>query len=180
VFKKRTGKVQPAPAAAPAVPPIIPQSSSAAADTVARPKTILVRRPGRSGDASAAPAVPSIEPTQQLSQRKSETARLDLPKDVGADDRPQTRPKTIRIKRPDGTTARKQLTIARPEEGSEEADIPSKYRSPAAAAAAVDASPGGFWAVLAIAATLVLIGVVVYLLAQTHMPDLISSLPGHV
>jgi hypothetical protein len=55
-----------------------------------------------------------------------------------------------------------------------------RLRGPAAVAAVGDDAPGGFWAVLAIAATLVLIGVVVYLLAQTHMPDLISSLPGHV
>lgn len=185
VFKKRTGQIQAAPVSvppvAPAVPAITPMGKATAADTVARPKTILVRRPGRAGAASEAPAVSAIEPTQQLSQRKSETARLEIPKETGADDRPQTRPKTIRIKRPDGTTARKQLTIARPDEGTEASEIPDKYRSPAAVAAGVsDPSPGGFWAVLAIAATLVLIGLVVYLLAQTHLPDLISSLPGHV
>lgn len=192
VFKKRTGKIIAAPvsaAAAPSVPAIAPVAAPTAADTVARPKTILVRRPNRTTAApgAAAPAaapvtVAAIEPTQQLAQRKSETARLDIPKtDAGsADDRPQTRPKTIRIKRPDGTTARKALTIARPEEGSTDSEIPDRFRGPAVTAQAGDDSPGGVWAVFAIAATLVLIGLVVYLLAQTHMPDFISSLPGHV
>lgn len=47
--------------------------------------------------------------------KKSETARIDLPADL-SEDRPATRPKTIRIKRSDGTSGRKPLTVSRPSE----------------------------------------------------------------
>lgn len=179
VFKKRTGKLASAPVAPPVVPiaPATPVSAPGA-DTVARPKTIVVRRPQRPSDSVPRPsAVTQVLAEQTAQARKSETARLEIPKDVGAEERPTTRPKTIRIKRPDGTTARKQLTIARPGEGGEEATLPEGLRAPSHVPAGA-ADPGGIWAVLAIAATLV-IGVLIYvLLAQTHALDL--PFPGKV
>lgn len=170
VFKRRTGPVGGAP--------IVPLTPQTAADTIARPKTIQVRRPPRptsetpSRPLNVPPPPPASAESQAQQARKSETARLDLPKDL-ADDRPVTRPKTIRIKRPDGTTARKPLQIARPQEGeaSEVDHMPEKLRGPAAVAAVSDA-PGGFWTILAIAAFLML-GLLVYIIvAGDFMHDL--------
>jgi hypothetical protein len=181
VFKKRTGKISTAPVGiAPVVPtsPTAIPASGSAADTVARPKTILVRRPQRAPDSITRPSAVTQVVAQQTAQaRKSETARLEIPKEATAEDRPTTRPKTIRIKRPDGTTARKQLTIARPEEGSEET-LPAGLRAPAAIAARRDDAPGGFWAVLAIAATLIVGALIYVLLAQTFAPTL--PFPGKI
>lgn len=171
VFKRRTGPV--------GIAPIVPLTPQTAADTIARPKTIQVRRPPRPSAETPArplnvpPAVPASAEVQAQQARKSETARLEIPKDVGADDRPVTRPKTIRIKRPDGTTARKPLQIARPTEGeaSEVDHMPEKLRGPAAVAAVSDA-PGGVWTILAIAAFLML-GLLVYIIvAGDFMHDL--------
>ena len=177
VFKKRTGKFSTAPVAMPPVvpvtptapPPVVPTSGS---DTVSRPKTILVRRPQRpGGEAPMRPAAVTQVLAEATAQaRKSETARLEIPKDVGAEDRPTTRPKTIRIKRPDVTTARKQLTIARPTaEGEEVAAMPEGLRAPAPVVART-AEPGGVWTILAIAATLVIGAVIYVLLTQSPSP----------
>ena len=175
VFKRRTGPVAPAGGA-----PIVPLTPATAADTIARPKTIQVRRPPRPSSAetparpiSAPPAVPAGVDAASQQARKSETARLELPKDIGSDDRPVTRPKTIRIKRPDGTTSRKPLQIARPAEGdaSEVDHMPEKLRGPVAVAEVPDA-PGGVWTILTIAAFL-MIGFLIYVIvAGDYMHDL--------
>ena len=176
VFKKRTGKIQTAPVAMPPVVPVL--SPSSAADTVARPKTILVRRPPKSAETPPRPTSASNVLAEATSQaRKSDTARLEIPRSgSAADDRPTTRPKTIRIKRPDGTTARKQLTIARPAEGAE-SSLPAGLRAPKATAAAVS-EPGGVWTILAIAAALVVCALIYLLLAQTYVPTL--PVPGKI
>lgn len=176
VFKKRTAQIS--------VPPMVPTAPSASqvgSDSIARPKTIQVRRAPRPSAAetpSKPVAVPPTVAEQTAQARKSETARLDLPKDLPADDRPVTRPKTIRIKRPDGTTARKALTIARPEEGEGAvSDVPERFRGPAEIQRGVE-EPGGVWAILALVALLV-VGVLIYvLLAQTFAPDL--QFPGKI
>lgn len=176
VFKKRTGKVTTSPIPAPPVVPVTPvvptsPSGGPGSETVSRPKTILVRRPQKPAEVPGRPsAVTQVLAEQTAQARKSETARLEIPKDAAAEERPTTRPKTIRIKRPDGTTARKALTIARPEAG-EESSLPEGLREPAALLAR-EKEPGGFWAILAIAATLVLGAIIYVLLAQTYAPDL--------
>ena len=96
---------------------------------------------------------------------------------MDVEETPPTRPKTIRIKRPDGTSARKPLTIARP--GG--ATPVSKAVAPAAAASAVgvqaaldveeDTGPGALYAVLSILALLVSLVLVYVLLGQTYAPD---------
>lgn len=180
VFKKRTAQLSgPAPVV-PMAPTIGPAPTGT--DSIARPKTIQVRRAPRTAppDAPTSPTiVPATVAEQTAQARKSETARLDLPKDIPADDRPVTRPKTIRIKRPDGTTARKPLAIARPEAGDEEASsVPERLRGPAAEIELGEEEPGGIWAVLALVALLV-VGTVIYvLLAQTFAPNL--PFPGKI
>lgn len=185
VIKRQTGRITIAPAAEPpdvfkkrTAPVTVPAAPGAAAsegaDTVARPKTIQIRRPAKPSGDVAPVAVPAAV-TQSMQARKSETARLEIPKEV-TEDRPTTRPKTIRIKRPDGTTARKQLTVSRPTE-AQESELPEGLRQPVAAAAVSDA-PGAFWSVLALVALLVVCAVVYILLAQTYAKDL--PFPGKI
>ena len=166
VFKKRTIPVSvpttPPPAAA-AKPPTI---------SLPRPKTVTLRPiPGRPAPAPVAEAA-TISPAPDAAvteAKKSETARLDLPPDTG-EERPTTRPKTIRIKRPDGTTGRKALTIARP---TEEAVFTPAAAAELSSASADDGQPGAVWAIAALAAVLVAAVLVYVLAAQT----IASSLP---
>jgi cobalamin biosynthesis Mg chelatase CobN len=156
VFKRRTIPVGvPTPAPGPAT----------------RPKTIQVKKPvGRPADSINTAPAPAAEAVSEA--KKSETARIDLPPDAG--DRPTTRPKTIRIKRPDGTTARKALTISRPSE--------DEASALASASSAVEADgeegPGTVFSVLALVAVLVACVVVYILAAQTFAPDL--PFPGRI
>jgi cobalamin biosynthesis Mg chelatase CobN len=157
VFKRRTIPVGvPTPAPGPAT----------------RPKTIQVKKPvGRPADSINTAPAPAAEAVSEA--KKSETARIDLPPDAG--DRPATRPKTIRIKRPDGTTARKALTIARPSE--EEAP------ALAAASASMEATdeadqPGVVFSILALVALVVACVLVYVLAAQTFAPNL--PFPGRL
>ena len=111
VFKKRT-----IPVSVPATTPP-PTPTKTPTVTLARPKTMQMR------PVAARPQPPKVnvtpvEPAAVSEAKKSETARLDLPPEPVAEDRPTTRPKTIRIKRPDGTTARKPLMITRPDEAA--------------------------------------------------------------
>lgn len=138
---------------------------------VAKPKTIAVKRP-----VSPPPTPEKAEPPPSPADRavaeakKSETARIDLPSDAGGE-RPPTRPKTIRIKRPDGTTARKALTIARPETAAESGSVPM-------GTIGEEEPVGTAFSALALVALLVL-GVVLYVLAaQTVLPNL--PWPGRV
>ncbi len=156
VFKKRT-----MPVSVPTTPP--PSPAKPPTISVSRPKTMISQRPiGAPQPAEGAPMSPA--PAAAVSEaKKSETARLDLPPDTG-EDRPTTRPKTIRIKRPDGTSGRKALTIARP---TDEAVF-----TPAAAAeidvTSTDAeAPGAIWAVATLAAVLVTAVLIYVFAAQT-------------
>ncbi len=132
----------------------------------ARPKTLAVKRPVA---ASSEPPPAAVTPEQRAvaEAKKSETARIDLPADAG--ERPATRPKTIRIKRPDGTSARKALTIARPDASSVVSPV---------GAAAEDESVGVAFSALALVAVLVSCVLLYVLAAQTFAPDL--PFPGRI
>jgi len=149
------------PVGVPVTPP--PQSG--------RPKTITMKRPVAAPGESIIVA-PDVTATATEQARKSETARIDLSAEEL--DRPATRPKTIRIKRPDGTSGRKPLTISRPE-GSEAVSIASE---PVADLGGEEDAPGMLVNISAIAA-LIVAGVLVYLLiGQTLAPTL--PLPGRI
>lgn len=157
-------KTKTAPVAVPAVPPAAPTAPG-------RPKTIQFKRPTAAPGESIMVS-PENTASATAQARKSETARIDLSAEEL--ERPSTRPKTIRIKRPDGTSARKALTISRPEESA----APAEAAPSAEELASPDAQPGILETLAAIAALLV-VGVLFYvLLAQTLLPDL--SFPGRI
>lgn len=133
----------------------------------ARPKTISVKRPVTVA-ADKAETVISPSDKAVADARKSETARIDLPADVGGE-RPATRPKTIRIKRPDGTSARKALTIARPDSASADGEEPEV---PMPVVGESDEEAGGLFSVLALVAVLVTCVVIYVLAAQSIAPNL--------
>lgn len=141
----------------------------AAVSRTGKPKTIMVKRPGSASVPGESILVsPSTTASATEQARKSETARIDLSAEDM--DRPATRPKTIRIKRPDGTSGRKPLAIARPtSEGMTEAPTLS---SRPVESLETDDDPGLLAGITAIAALLVA-GVLFYvLLAQTMAPNL--------
>jgi hypothetical protein len=84
------------------------------------PRTIRIKRPDTPPTTvlKKAEKEAEVEPvhTEQDSARKSETARIDLPPE--ATDQPPTRRKTIRIKRPEGSSS-KPLVIGKTESVSE-------------------------------------------------------------
>jgi hypothetical protein len=137
-----------------------------------RPKTIQVKRPSATPSETIITTASSAASVSEA--KKSETARIDLPPDGG--DRPATRPKTIRIKRPDGTSARKPLMIARP---SEEAGEAAETISPLSDSIPAEAEEvGTLFSILALAALLVACVVVYVLAAQTVAPNL--PFPGRL
>lgn len=138
-----------------------------------RPKTIQVKKPlAKQGESLITPSTPSPESVSEA--KKSETARIDLPPE-GAD-RPATRPKTIRIKRPDGTSGRKPLMIARP---ADEVGVASAVAAPLADTIHIEEDgPGTAFAILALVALLVACVVVYVLAAQTIAPTL--PFPGRL
>lgn len=154
VFKRKT-----IPVGIPTPPP----------PAAAKPKTIQVKRPVAPPAAKPGENIitPAPAPEAVAEARKSETARIDLPPDVG--DRPTTRPKTIRIKRPDGTTARKALTIARPGEGEEPAAVAAATELPTVGA---EEEAGTAFSILALVAVLVTCVLLYVLAAQTIAPGL--------
>ena len=130
-----------------------------------RPKTIQVKRPSAQTSAPAiTPGTPTAESVSEA--KKSETARIDLPTE--GSDRPVTRPKTIRIKRPDGTSGRKPLMIARPaEEGAEGAVVSTGFTDSSMGTIGTEEGPGVVFSILALVALLVACVVVYVLSAQT-------------
>ena len=123
---------------------------------------------------------PEAPPTTQIRPRptveadtapQSRTVQLDLPPDTSA---PKSgAPKTIRIKRPDGTSSRKPLTIARA--GSATGTAAEAEPTLAATSAAFleeDEGPGATFAVLTILSVLVTVAVIYALLGQTYALDL--------
>lgn len=149
------------------IPVGVPVSPPASAAN--RPKTIQMKRP------SAAPGEsiivsPETTATATEQARKSETARIDLSAEEL--DRPATRPKTIRIKRPDGTSGRKPLTISRPEDSA----APSTTLEPIGELGDDSDEPSTWVSLVAIAALLVVCALVYALLGQywpplCHCPD---------
>ena len=168
VFKKRTPPVAVPSLSPPPAPPRTPTVS------LPRPKT-MVMRPAVQRPVSAAPKVnvTPVAPAAVTEAKKSETARLDLPPET-VEDRPTTRPKTIRIKRPDGTTARKPLMISRPDEAG------AAPVSVAGEMAVVETSdqPGAIFAIAALLAVLVTVGLIYLLVGQTVAPTL--PIPGRL
>ncbi|HPF98719.1 MAG TPA: hypothetical protein PLE77_01525 [Kiritimatiellia bacterium] len=82
------------------------------------PRTIKIKRPDtppttvmKPSPAEEAPAADVSPLAASIEGRKSETARIDLPPE--ATEQPPTRRKTIRIKRPEGTSSSKPLVISR-------------------------------------------------------------------
>lgn len=140
-----------------------------------KPKTIQVKRAlaGKTGESDIAPTSSTTESVSEA--KKSETARIDLPPESA--DRPATRPKTIRIKRPDGTSARKPLMIARP---AEDATVSSESVVSVAESLGEGEEEGAgiVFSVLALVALLVACVVVYVLAAQTIAPDL--PFPGRI
>jgi hypothetical protein len=158
VFKSKT-----IPVGIPANPP---------PSTAGRPKTIQMKRPTAAPGESIIVS-PDTTESATAQARKSETARIDLA--AAEADRPATRPKTIRIKRPDGSSGRKPLTISRPE-GSEDLTVAPSGSTETMGADEED--PGLLVGLAAIAALLVT-GVLFYLLlAQTLAPTL--PFPGRI
>lgn len=147
------------------------------AATPSRPKSVLVKRPGAPAAVPGEQIVVSPETTAGAMEqaRKSETARIDLSAEEL--ERPTGRQKTIRIKRPDGATGRKPLSIARPAGGEAAAAEPSTISAPVEADSGEE-EPDLLTGILAIAATLVA-GVLFYvLLAQTVATTL--PFPGRI
>lgn len=152
------------PMGVPTAPPATPPG------TGPRPKTIQVKRAVASGpDTSIVPPSPA-QAEVAAEARKSETARIDLPADVG--ERPPTRPKTIRIKRPDGTGSRKPLTISRPEEAE---DVVPQDNGMAPVA---EEGPGVLVSIAALVALIVTAVLIYALVAQTVATNL--PFPGRV
>ncbi|MBL7076999.1 MAG: hypothetical protein ISS31_05980 [Kiritimatiellae bacterium] len=128
----------------------------------ARPKTIKIKRPG-----SEAATVKAKKPVPKKGDdgEMGKTARLDhLPLDE-AETTP-TQKKTIRVKRPDGasTTAPVAAAPAAPRPGLG-LTPPEPIEQPRSD------EPGGVWAILALAATLVLCVVIYMLAAQAFGPN---------
>lgn len=135
-----------------------------------RPKTIQMKRPApAAGESIIVSPETTASATEQA--RKSETARIDLSaEDV---DRPATRPKTIRIKRPDGTSGRKALTISRPDAEAAPAPVVE-----AGEVSGDEETASPFVGVMALMALLVACVLVYVLLAQTFAPTL--PFPGRI
>lgn len=139
-----------------------------------RPGSLIMKRPG-------APALPGesivVEPakTAQAAEqaRKSETARIDLSAEQL--DTADGKPKTIRIKRPDGSSGRKPLAVARPE-GKK---LTAATMGGAEMIEEEDADTPGMAAVLTAIAALLVCGFLFYmLLAQSIAPTL--PFPGKI
>lgn len=139
-----------------------------------RPKTMQMR-PISARPTVAKSTVRPVEAAAVTEAKKSETARLDLPPET-VDDRPSTRPKTIRIKRPDGSSARKPLMIARPEDGGG-ASAAAPVGGADVAADSGD-EPGAIWAIAALLAVLATAALIYVLAAQTVAPTL--PMPGRL
>lgn len=164
VFAQRTTSMDPAEL-----------TPSPEADTEPHPpRTIRIKRP----DAPPATTILKKSPESTQSETvveassdenaKSETARIDLPPEVMAES--PTRRKTIRIKRPDSTSA-PTLNIARPSKdgkGNTKSVAPSSTGPtlPPIPTAQVEEGVGVVFPILALVATLVIISVTYFLAAQ--------------
>jgi len=178
VLKRRTAAIS-TPAAPPRVAPVAEPPSPQP------PKTIRIKRPEMPATKVLPRApVPGSEETpveaptdRDIAQaKKSETARLDLPADVG--ERPPTRPKTIRIKRPDGTTSRKPMTLGQTTASEPEEPTGPSFVRQVALEDEEEESPGGVFVALTTIGVIVTFVLVYVLLAQTLAPTL--PFPGRL
>ncbi|MDP6630495.1 MAG: hypothetical protein QGH42_12485 [Kiritimatiellia bacterium] len=129
----------------------------------ARPKTIKIRRPGSETATVKAKKPSSAAKAKQADDSEmSKTSRLDLPPDAA--DATPTQKKTIRVKRPDGGGAAKPAAKSHPAQGVVPPEPVGPIRSD---------EPGAVWAILAVAASLV-IGVLIYVLAAQAVGPNIS------
>ncbi len=103
--------------------------------------------------------------------RKSETARIEVPRDAVGTTKPPSQRKTIRIKRPDGTSAVKPMPIARAPAREEPKFTASE------AGEEQEESAGTLFTVLALVATLVVL-VLLYVLTATLYPGV--PFPGRL
>ncbi len=128
----------------------------------ARPKTIKIRRPG--SEATTVKAKKPAPPAPADDGEMGKTARLDhLPLD-DADTTP-TQKKTIRVKRPDAASTASAAPTPAPAPGGLGLTPPEPIEEPRSD------EPGVVWALLALAATLVLCVVIYMLAAQAFGPN---------
>jgi len=133
----------------------------------ARPKTIKIKRPGSETATVKAkkPAPADKTATEADNSELSKTSRLDIPPD--ATDATPTQKKTIRVKRPDGGAAAKPAATPHPAKGVVPPEPMGPIRSD---------EPGTVWAILALAASLVMCVLIYVLAAQAVGPNI--SLTG--
>ncbi|MCX6995535.1 MAG: hypothetical protein NTV49_00245 [Kiritimatiellaeota bacterium] len=160
--KKMTARIEmPGPTAA-AVPPL----PSPAQGPV--PRTIKIKQPGAA--TVVLKRTPDLAPTGELDEsRKSETARIELPAE-NIVEQPVTRRKTIRIKRPDAglEPAAHTVTITREGEPTEGTAVAEAGLTLAVG----EEEPGALYALMAMAATVIVLVLIYVLAAQTFAPDL--------
>lgn len=142
--------------------------------------TVKLRSPVSGADAGSSTI--SIAPVDTTESQKSETARIDLPGGIPASGgSPPSQRKTIRIKRPDGSSLSaggRTLTIARTGTATAPTAIPSEDALTLDSEAGSDAESHSLtFSLLALVAVLVALAVV-YVLTATMMPDL--PFPGRL
>jgi hypothetical protein len=126
------------------------------------PPTAMLKKPATTRISET--VVSPVQPADIQMSKKSETARIDLPVDVADSQQPPTRRKTIRIKRPEGTTTRT-LVIARSGEGAEATEDSTVEREKAKVQA--EEGPGTAFAVLSAVAAVITLILLYVLSAQT-------------
>ncbi len=175
--RNRTARIVIEPeAAAPIAPPPAPAAKGAPPKTIklqrpaaAVPKTVVLQRPAEA-PAAATPRTVVLRKPGEAEESKGATAKISIP-ELPREEAAGSQRKTIRIKRPDGTTVSggKKISLAKPAAPSEETGGRIEIET---SLGIRDDSPGGFYTILAIAATIV-VGVLLYLLlAQTLAPTL--------
>jgi hypothetical protein len=161
-----------APEAAPAKP--APPRTVRLQRPAAAPKTVVLPRP------ESEPATPRtvVMKKPEEAEPKGATSKISVPEGV-LQQAPATQRKTIRIKRAEGPTTSRTIAIARPVRPtgitvpeSQEAEIEKIM------AETGGDEPGPAYAILALAATLVLCVLLYVLLAQTYLPNL--PFPGKI
>ncbi len=156
---------------------------SADGSSPAKPKpsgTMKIQRPDSPAPEAASDSTMAI-PLDLEESKKSETARIDLPREL-ASSKPSSGRKTIRIKRPDGSgaAARPALNVARSSSSSSES-APTSAETAARNAISFDADDSDVDspAFGALALVAVLVGLaLVYVLVATMVPAL--PFPGRL
>jgi len=151
-----------------------PQQKTAETPAGKQPKTIRIKRPD-TPQTKVMPRQPDASADEAAEAKKGETARLDLPPEAAP--RPPTQPKTIRIKRPDGTSTRKPMTITRPAAAPKPA--PSEGPGLASAVEAEEeSSVGALFVLMALVAVVNILVLLYVLLGQTYVLEI--PFPGRL